>query len=88
MSDPEDLRGSAPVYTAKDILVRLEHAVEGVDDKVGKIDKDLAVILSQNLEPRVQRLEAWQNRVMGLGLAGTLLGAIAIGLQLAEQIRS
>lgn len=79
VSHAEDLRGSAPVLTARDVLLE-------VREDVRQMKSGVDILLSQRLDERVRDVERWQNRVIGLGMAGTLLGLIAIGMQLLERI--
>ena len=53
----DDLRGSTPIYTAKDVLVKLDSRVEGMDSKMDGIGSDLRIIASQNLNERLTLLE-------------------------------
>ena len=78
----DELRGSTPVYTAKDILVKLDTKLDEMDKKVDQVGTQVTVLVSQDLAPRVTELERFQNRLMGLtwaagalGLIGTALGA-------------
>ena len=56
MSD--DLRGSTPVYSAKDILVRLDDKVDKLDIKMDGLQTAVQILVSQNLNERVLRLES------------------------------
>ena len=53
----DDLRGSTPIYTAKDVLVKLDSRVEGMDGKIDTLGSDLRIIASQNLNERIILLE-------------------------------
>lgn len=57
MTDSEELRGSTPIYTAKDILVRLDDKVEKMDLKIDGALMSLQILVSQNLNERVMKLE-------------------------------
>lgn len=78
-TSPEDLRGSTPVLTARDVLLELRQDVREMKTGVD-------ILLSQNLGDRVTAIERWQNRVIGLGLVGTALGIIAISLQVLDRM--
>lgn len=54
----ETLRGSTPIYTAKDILVRLDDKVEKMDLKIDGMQTAIQILVSQNLNERVLRLES------------------------------
>jgi hypothetical protein len=79
MSTTEDLRGSTPVLSARDVLLELR---QDVRDMKSGVD----VLLSQDLGNRVTVIERWQNRVIGLGMLGSVLGMIAIALQLVDRL--
>lgn len=81
VSNPEDLRGSSPVLTARDVLLE-------VREDVRQMKSGVDILLSQRLDERVRDVERWQNRVIGLGMAGTLLGLLAIAMQLYERIQT
>lgn len=53
----DDLRGSTPVYTAKDVLVKLDHRQEDMAQAIGKIGTSLEILASQKLHERVTTLE-------------------------------
>jgi len=79
MSSSEDLRGSTPVLTAKDVLLELREDVRSMRTSVD-------VLVSQDLSNRVTAIERWQNRLIGLGMVGTLLALAAIALQLVDRV--
>lgn len=79
VSHPEDLRGSTPVLTARDVLIEVR-----TDVKAMKTGVD--ILLSQNLHDRVTAIERWQNRLIGLGFIGAALAVIALGMQLVDRI--
>lgn len=79
MSTTEDLRGSTPVLTAKDILLELR-------DDVREMKSGVDVLLSQKLDDRVTAIERWQNRIIGIGLVGSLLSILALGSQLLDRM--
>jgi hypothetical protein len=79
MSTTEDLRGSTPVLSARDVLLELR---QDVRDMKSGVD----VLLSQDLGNRVTVIERWQNRVIGLGMLGSVLGLLAIALQLVDRL--
>lgn len=58
MNNDDDLRGSTPVYTAKDILVRLDDKVDKMDLKIDGLQTAVQILVSQNLNERVHQLEA------------------------------
>lgn len=53
----DDLRGSMPVYTAKDVLVKLDHRQEDMAKAIGNIGTSLDILASQKLNERVTSLE-------------------------------
>ena len=57
MSDDGELRGSTPVYTAKDVLVSLDRKVGEMDLKVDGVNTAIQILVSQNLNSRVVNLE-------------------------------
>ena len=79
MSEGE-LRGSTPIYSAKDILVRLDTKMDVIDTKVDTLGNQVTVIVSQELAPRLAALERWQQRIIGLTWASGLLAFIAAAL--------
>lgn len=60
MNDMEhgDLRGSTPIYTAKEILQALDRKVTEMDLKMDGALMSLQIMVSQNLNERIQKLEA------------------------------
>ncbi len=82
MSDDEALRGSSPVYTAKDILQKLDRKVDAIDEKMDTQSSLLAVLASQHLNDRLSAVEKFQNRIAGLAILGPLLAAGAAALAL------
>ena len=79
MPSPDDLRGSTPILTAKDVLLEVRSDVREMRTAVD-------ILVSQNLAERVTSIEKWQNRVIGLGAVGSLLGLVALIMQLARVI--
>lgn len=77
MSD--DLRGSAPVYSAKDVL-------QSLDGKVDKMSEQLAILVNQDLGSRVTTLESFKDRMIGLSYAGVLLGIVATILSIVSLV--
>lgn len=75
MSD--ELRGSTPIYTAKDILIRVESKVDALDSKVDDLHTSVEILTSQQLAARISRLESWQQRVIGMAAISTVLAAVA-----------
>lgn len=61
MSD-DDLRGSTPVYTAKDVLLGLDRKVGEMDLKLDGMNTAIQIIVSQNLNERLVRLESEGSR--------------------------
>lgn len=77
----DDLRGSTPVYTAKDVLVRLDDRVEKMDSKMDVLGTSMQIILSQNLNDRLLRIEAAeQARAGAYGMLKIMFGTSVIGL--------
>lgn len=68
----EDLRGSAPTLSAKDVLVE-------VHEDVRQMRVDIAVLRSQDLNARVSLLEGFKSRVVGTSAAGALLAIVYFG---------
>lgn len=66
----EDLRGSTPIYTAKDVLISLDRKVGDMDSKIDGMKTDVAIVLSQDLNTRVLALEQKWQQLQG---AGTVL---------------
>lgn len=87
MDDPmssDDLRGSAPIFTAKDVLIE-------VRDEMRLMRSSVDILVSQNLNERVTAVEGWQNRVIGLassarvlGIIATVLSIVALGVTLGD----
>lgn len=72
----DDLRGSAPVLTAKDVLLEVREDVRAMKSTVD-------VLASQHLDERVRALEAWRWKAVGFGAAvGAIVGAF--GERLAD----
>lgn len=67
VKDVEELRGSAPVMTAKDLLLEVRSDVKA-------IGRNVDVLVSQNLNDRVTTLERGQWKIAGIAAA---LGAVA-----------
>lgn len=63
----DEIRGSSPVMTAKDVLLEVRGDVKLM---AGKVD----ILVSQNLNERVSALEKAQWKVAGIAAA---LGAVA-----------
>ena len=89
----DELRGSTPIYSAKDVLVKLDGKLDLIDGKVDTLGQNVAIILSQNLGDRMTAVETWQNRVIGmassarvLGVISTLLGIVAVGWQIIDKV--
>ena len=88
----DDLRGSTPVYTAKDVLIGLDTKVQGIDSKLDTANQTLAILVSQDLDGRVDALERdWQQlKGMATGVklvVGTsVLSSIAAAVALAKAL--
>lgn len=83
----DDLRGSAPVYSAKDILQKLDRKVDEMDSKLDTAATAMSVLVSQDLNERLTRVESWKDRITGLAYLGPLLAAAAILWQIARSVR-
>lgn len=70
MSGDEDLRGSAPMMTTKDLLLELWQDVK-------ELRKDMSVLTSQDLDERLSEVESWRDRVDGR--VNALLVAVTVG---------
>ena len=73
-SATDDIRGAQPILTAKDVLIE-------VRDEVKLMRSSVDILISQDLDARVDTLERWQQRLIGLSwasgvlaFAGTALG--------------
>jgi hypothetical protein len=81
MSGSDDLRGSAPMLTAKDVLLEVRADVKAMS-------RNVDVLVSQQLDSRLNQLETWRDRVDGrvsviqIGLA-SLGAAVAVLVGLA-----
>ena len=74
----DDLRGSAPLYTAKDVLVRLDATVTAMDAKLDAMDIEMSILASQKLNDRVTRLEEQGSAASKAALELAKLNAINI----------
>jgi hypothetical protein len=80
----DELRGSTPIYTAKDILIRVESKVDALDSKVDNLHTSVEILTSQELATRISRLESWQQQLSGMAIVvKALLGTSLIGLVLS-----
>lgn len=61
----DDLRGNTTVYTAKDVLVRLDSRVESLDSKMDHLSTAIQILVSQNLNDRVGELEKKEQERVG-----------------------
>lgn len=70
----DELRGSAPVYSAKEVLLR-------IDERTERLDRNVSVLMSQKLDERVDSLEASRDKDAGryAAIAGIVAGAISLG---------
>ena len=85
MPDPNGLRGSMPVYSAKEILQHLDAKVDGIDRKVDDLVTESRILGSQNLDGRLKSIEQWQNRLIGLAGIGAILGLVATVLAIVNR---
>lgn len=65
-----DLRGSAPILTAKDVLLE-------VRDEVKHMRSAVDVLVSQNLDLRVDSLESTRDQARGLARLAIVLASVA-----------
>lgn len=80
MSTDEDVRGSSPAMSTKDVLMELRTDVKAMSAVV-------TVMASQNLDQRVNALESWADRINGrvnvlmvvIGILGSIVG-ISLGV--------
>lgn len=87
LTSEDELRGSIPVYSAKDILQKLDRKVDDMDAKLDTAATAMTVLLSQNLNDRLSKAEAWQQRINGLAILGSVLGGAAIAWQVLSSFR-
>ena len=66
----DDLRGSTPIFTAKDVLIEVRDEVRGMKSAVD-------VLVSQDLNNRVDSLERSRDELRGLSRVAIVLGALA-----------
>lgn len=83
----EEIRGSSPVYSAKDILQKLDKKIDEMDAKLDTSASGMNILLSQNLNERLTKVESWKDRLTGLAYLGPLLGGIGIAWQIARSVR-
>lgn len=69
MSD-NDLRGSTPIFTAKDVLIEVRDEVRGMKTAVD-------VLVSQNLNQRVDDLERSRDETRGLAKVSIIVAVLA-----------
>lgn len=69
----DELRGSTPVYTAKDVLVRVESKVDALDSKIDTLGN----LMPHDLDARLRDLEASRAFVRGLAAVSGLVATIA-----------
>jgi len=65
-----DLRGSTPIFTAKDVLIEVRDEVRGMKSAVD-------VLVSQNLNNRVDDLERSRDELTGLARISIVLASLA-----------
>lgn len=70
MSNDNDLRGSTPILSARDVLIE-------VRDEVKAMRSSVDVLVSQNLNERVQSLETSRDESRGLAKVAILIAALA-----------
>lgn len=66
----DDLRGSTPIFTAKDVLIEVRDEVRGMKTAVD-------VLVSQNLNQRVDDLERSRDELRGLSRVSIILASLA-----------
>lgn len=76
MANADELRGSTPILSAREVLIEVRDTIKTLDGKVDELNSSVIVLLSQNLEPRVKNLESFKDRMIGLGYIGVALGAV------------
>jgi len=86
MSNGAELRGSTPVYSAKDVLQRVDRTLEALDHKVDELVTETRILASQNLDTRLRGIESWQNRLIGLAGVGALLALLATILAILNRV--
>ena len=87
----DELRGSSPVYSAKDVLLRLDQKMNELDIKLDGVQTSIAILVDQRLNSRVVDLEAWRNshegKVMGISAAlSALVTVITLGVAILSGI--
>lgn len=86
----DDIRGSAPIYTAKDVLVSLDAKMTKVDEKLDGMNTSIQIIASQRLDERVTRLESaasegrGRNAVIKALVGTSLVSSLAAVVALAR----
>lgn len=65
-----DLRGSTPIFTAKDVLIEVRDEVRGMKTAVD-------VLVSQNLNQRVDDLERSRDELTGLARISMVVATLA-----------
>lgn len=70
MASSTELRGSAPVLSAKDVLLEVRSDVKAMRGEVG-------ILMSQHLDERITALERFMWRLIGIASIGAVLGALA-----------
>lgn len=85
MTENGELRGSTPIYTAKDILVGLDRKVGEMDLKLDGLNTSIQILVSQNLNSRMVHMESMVHKLEGAGLAlkavfGTSVFAVIVGV--------
>lgn len=91
MSEQDELRGSAPIYSAKDVLLRLDGKIGEMDAKLDGALLSLAILVDQRLNSRVGDLESWRHshegRMIGFSAAiGAIAGAVTLGVAIAAGV--
>lgn len=66
----DDLRGSTPIFTAKDVLIEVRDEVRGMKSAVD-------ILVSQDLGRRVDDLERSRDEARGLTRIAIVLAALA-----------
>lgn len=70
MTTGEDLRGSTPIFTAKDVLIEVRDEVRGMKSAVD-------ILVSQDLNNRVDSLERSRDELRGLTRISIALASLA-----------
>lgn len=81
--DEDEIRGSNPAMSTKDVLMELRTDFKNFRERDFKEMRDNVVVLvAANVPERLTQLEAFKNKVMGLASIGALLGAVSMVISL------